>query len=59
MDQLPLYGLVGVDQSETRGIKVLRLAPERGEKRGEIRRQRTSVSNKFDPIRITVLSSSH
>jgi len=38
MDQLPLYGLVGVDQSKTRGIKVLRLAPERGEKRGGIRR---------------------
>jgi len=38
MDQLSLYGLVGVDQSETRGIKVLRLVPERGEKRGGIRR---------------------
>jgi len=38
----PLYGIVGIDQSETtrgtRGIKVLRLAPERGEKRGGIRR---------------------
>jgi len=35
----PLFGIVGIDQSETtrgtRGIKVLRLAPERGgEKRG-------------------------
>jgi len=49
MDQLPLYGLVGVDQPETRGIKVLRLAPERGEKRGGIRRYRTFGSNKFDP----------
>ena len=49
----PLYGIVGIDQSETtrgtRGIKVLRLAPERGEKRGGIRRYRTFGSNKFDP----------
>jgi len=38
-----------VNQSERRGIKVLRLAPERGEKRGGIRRYRTFGSNKFDP----------
>jgi len=49
----PLYGIVRIDQSETtrgtRGIKIFRLAPERGEKRGGIRRYRTFGSNKFDP----------
>jgi len=46
----PLYGIVGIDQSETtRGNKGYELAPERGEKRGGIRRYRTFGSNKFDP----------
>jgi len=54
----PLYGIVGIDQSETtRGIRVLRLAPERGEKREGMRRYRTFGSNKFNPSGIKIFTN--
>jgi len=46
----PLYGIVGIDQSETtRGNKGFETRSRKGEKRGGIRRRRTFGSNKFDP----------
>ena len=51
----PLYGIVGIDQSETtRGNKGFETRSRKGKKRGGIRRRRTFGSNKFDPSGIII-----